>query len=141
MRIEKGNIWTYTPYDYRVITTNGFVKKDGQCVMGRGVALEAKQKYPTLPFQLGQLIKDKGNQVHVFPDIKLITFPTKHSWWEKSDIELIRQSALQIQSLKIPLIEEIILCPKFGCGNGKLEWKDVNEVVSKILDDRFIILE
>ena len=31
------------------ITTNGFVKATGECVMGRGCALTAKRLYPQLP--------------------------------------------------------------------------------------------
>ena len=42
MREVVGNLWTY-PADIRVITTNGTVKNDGTCVMGRGCAAEAKR--------------------------------------------------------------------------------------------------
>ncbi len=42
---EFGDIWEI-PGDARVITTNGVVRKDGACVMGRGVALQAKMRYP-----------------------------------------------------------------------------------------------
>lgn len=34
----KGNLWTY-PAEVRVITTNGFVKKNGEAVMGIGQML------------------------------------------------------------------------------------------------------
>jgi len=41
-----GNLWEIEA-DWRVITTNGFVKKDGRAVMGRGVARQALQRYLT----------------------------------------------------------------------------------------------
>jgi len=38
-----GNIWNYyNKGNWIVITTNGTIKKNGEAVMGRGVALEAK---------------------------------------------------------------------------------------------------
>jgi hypothetical protein len=45
-----GNIWDY--YDkghWIVITTNGIVNKNGEAIMGRGVALEAAKKFKDLP--------------------------------------------------------------------------------------------
>lgn len=44
MRDIKGNIWTLYDSDptcYICITTNGFVKSNGEAVMGRGTALQA----------------------------------------------------------------------------------------------------
>jgi hypothetical protein len=36
-------------YDSLCITTNGYVKNNGACVMGRGIALTAARKYFMLP--------------------------------------------------------------------------------------------
>ena len=63
----KGNLWTFeypntSPDSYvRCITTNGFVKKNGEAVMGRGCAKEACERYPGLAKQLGEKIIKKGN--------------------------------------------------------------------------------
>lgn len=51
------------------VTTNGFVKKNGECVMGRGCAKQAANYWPELPGRLGWLIKKYGNNVHVVYDI------------------------------------------------------------------------
>jgi hypothetical protein len=139
----KGNLWTYPlPQDsVRVITTNGFVKRNGQAVMGRGCALEAAQRWPQLPEELGSLLRAFGNHVF-FPltcptDIKLATFPVKHNWWEEADLALIRRSALEL--VHIPWrAEQRILLPRPGAGNGRLPWSDVYEVIADILDDRFL---
>lgn len=145
MRIAKGDLWTY-PADWRVITTNGFIKKTGECVMGRGVAYQAKRRYPKLPFALGQFLVQHGNHVgefifkdeHTADEIKLLTMPTKHVWWEKSDLVLIERSAIEMVSLPY---SEIFVMPQPGCGCGGLEWNEVKLVIEKILDDRFIVLE
>lgn len=44
MKECQGNIWTYGA-DIIVITTNGTVRKDGACVMGRGVAQQALKRF------------------------------------------------------------------------------------------------
>jgi len=62
-----GNIWDHIDeYDAIVITTNGFVKNNGEAVMGRGIALEAKERYPELPRWLGTALTIKGNRLHRF---------------------------------------------------------------------------
>lgn len=62
------------------ITTNGFVKKDGTCVMGRGIARQAAKRWPDLPKILGNHIKQKGNVVGVLLEesgTKIVSFPVK----------------------------------------------------------------
>lgn len=142
MREVKGNLWTF-PADVRVITTNGTVKKDGTCVMGRGCAAEAKRLYPDLPLILGQAIQGQGNEAFWFPipsaQTPLVTFPVKHAWYQKADIDLIRRSATKISQMAA-LRNRTIVMPRPGCGNGHLRWEDVKPVLEPILDDRFHVI-
>jgi len=139
----KGNIWDFyrkDPEAYICITTNGFVKNNGECVMGAGVAKEAKEKFKGLAKNLGSLIKENGNNVYMFSDLRIFSFPTKHIWSENSDIKLIKKSAEQLmkylENYKVPRI----YLPRPGCGNGKLKWKDVRPIIENILDDRILIV-
>ena len=134
----KGNLWGY-PADWRCITTNGFIKNDGTAVMGRGCALEAKKKYPQLPKILAQHIKDFGNVLGVIFDLHLITFPVKHNWWEKADLNLIQKSTDSLSEWIYNHKSEVIVMPKPGCGNGNLNWKDVKPIVSYLPDNVVII--
>ena len=34
-----------------------------------------------------------------------------------------------------------IYLPKVGCGNGKLDWKNVELILDKYLDERFIVVD
>lgn len=159
MKEVRGNLWTWMPGDgwnvtHRVITTNGFVKKDGTAVMGRGCALEAKNMFPGIALQLGNLLRWKGNHVHhVFTHgtefWELVTFPVKHNWWEMADMELIERSARELVELldfeAAQVIEgywqpQRVVLPRPGCGNGQLRWEDVKPVLEKILDDRFYVI-
>jgi hypothetical protein len=136
MRENSGNLWTHKA-DWRVITTNGFVKKNGEAVMGAGVAKQARSRFPDLPTRLGNFIKTSGNHVGIFEDIGILTMPVKHNWWESADLRLIERSCLELASLPY---SGTIAVPKPGCGNGKLLWKDVKEVIQPLLDDRFVVL-
>lgn len=139
MREVRGNLWTY-PADWRCITTNGFVKTSGHAVMGRGCALEATMKYPSLSGQLGILINNFGNRVHIFNRYNLFTFPVKHDWKNKADIQLIERSAKELRDFADELKIKSIVVPRPGCGNGGLSWEEVKPVLEPYFDNRFIII-
>jgi hypothetical protein len=139
----KGDIWRcHGSGEWVVVTTNGATRRDGACIMGRGVALQAAQLYPKLPFELGDRIRMFGNLVFLFDDRKIASFPVKYSWEQKADLKLIESSARQlsvhVREKEIP----VIYLPRPGCGNGRLDWeREVKPVLSKILNDRFVVLE
>lgn len=143
MKEITGNIWSYHRKECCiVVTTNGIVKDNGEAVMGRGIALEAKSKFPALPRRLGKQIKVHGNRVFLFADFHIITFPTKHSWRDnKSDIGLIERGARQLASLSnCGLVAPPVYLVRPGCGNGGLDWEIVKPILGKHLDDRFFVI-
>lgn len=135
------------------ITTNGFVNSQGANTMGRGNALQAKQRWPGIQLILGQLIRESGNQTHSLtytesklpPVIRLshricrewphnmtpsfevpyyvVAFPTKHHWSEDSDPKLIEKSARELVDLANRAGWDSIVLPRPGCGLGKLSWE------------------
>ena len=81
-----GNLWNYHKKGFWIVVpTNGIVKEDGEAVMGRGLALQAKVKFPEMPSELGMSLKECGNEICLFYKYHIITFPVKHNWWEKSN--------------------------------------------------------
>ena len=136
----KGNLWTY-PADVRVITTNGSVKRNGECVMGRGCAAEAKRMFPGIAARLGAYIDENGGNIphclHKDASFELWSFPVKRQWFEKADINLIRASA---EFFVTHPDAKVIVMPRPGCGNGHLRWEDVKPVLEPILDDRFHVI-
>lgn len=140
----EGNMWQ-TPCDWLCITTNGFIKKNGEAVMGRGCAKEAKELMPYLPALLGMMIKLQGNNVHELTSKnlplaraykRLFSFPVKHNWWEEADIDLIGKSCVNLRSMwiKSPGVP-IVVIPRPGCGNGKLSWGFVKPLIEDLLPE------
>ena len=134
-----GDMWTM-PSDYRCITTNFSINRDGACVMGRGVALQAKQRYPWLARYLGDRILEGWTKVILLPE-NLIAFPVKYKWSMKADLDLIRESTrtLQIIAKATQWVGTQILLPRPGCGNGGLLWKDVKPIVRVLPDNVKVI--
>lgn len=149
-----GNAWDLFDsgqFDVLFITTNGTIKKNGEGVMGRGIAAEAKNRYPDLPAELGDWLKILGNKPSVLKVIGqhsssptfLMSFPVKHNWYEQADIELIKASCefLTKRFFIGPSYEDWkFLLPRPGCGNGHLNWEDVKKEIEPLLDDRFYIV-
>lgn len=142
---QTGDLWTLHA-GARCITTNGMVRRDGQAVMGAGVALAAKQRYPDLPTILAKSLRRHGNHVAYLgyrDGAHLYSFPTKHDWRDPSDIDLIRRSAEELRDLVLPDLERLqpVLLPRPGCGNGQLAWHDVKAEIEGILvEDAFVIV-
>ena len=135
-------------------TTNGFVKKDGCAVMGRGNALAMAKTIPELPQLLGSFIKKYGNRVGFIYQRSVITFPVKpisgsiHNalphiakrfkqddiipgFWCKADPKIIETSMNQLNELvkKFKLAEVYLPIP--GINNGQLKIEDVEPILMK----------
>jgi hypothetical protein len=134
-----GDIWDYLDKGWIVIPTNGIVKKNGEAVMGGGLALDAALRFGSLPGELGSRLKN-GNYVYYFREYKIITFPTKHHYAEPSDLDLIIKSAQQLNSdLKVFRLqgqtETKFFIPRVGCGLGGLSWNMVKPAIMPYLNE------
>ena len=99
MKESIGNIWDnhfWTSKEYSnwiVIPTNGNINSSGNAVMGRGLAKEAKDRFPLIPKKLGLCMKEKGAlNVYSFSNERLVAFPTKEEYWQHSKVTLIKQN-------------------------------------------------
>jgi hypothetical protein len=144
-----GNLWELADQgcDALVITTNGYVRKDGRAVMGRGIAKEAADRFLELPGQLGTALRKEGNHCFVFAyqPYDIVAFPVKPifgpngepGWRARAEIPLIETSARELVKLADRYDWTDVLMPRPGCGFGSLKWAQVKPVISPILDDRF----
>jgi len=65
MKFIKGDMWKYFGRKNVaiVVTTNGTVKSNGECVMGRGVAKDVRDMIPGFAKLLGLQIDAWGNRL------------------------------------------------------------------------------
>ena len=129
----KGDIWDLLPTHYITIPVNQ------QGVMGAGLALEAKQRFPELCHR-DRAVRKEHYRIYgedaeawgyelVRDDHPLIFFPTKWDWQKPADITLIIQS---LEKLASKIIVTAIFpegtfnfaMPRIGCGLGKLNWEE-----------------
>jgi O-acetyl-ADP-ribose deacetylase (regulator of RNase III) len=114
-------------------------------VMGKGVALEFKRRWPQNYKEYKKLCDAKSlrpGQMFIFDDADilenrkpqyLINFPTKDHWRSKSKIEYISDGLDDlIEHLKRLDIKSVAL-PPLGCGNGGLDWAVVKPLIEEKL--------
>jgi hypothetical protein len=146
MRESHGDIWTRRTGNHHAhalpicITTNGAVRGDGACVMGAGVAAQARARFPGIEYVIGDRIRVAGNSVHFLAEQNLVTFPVKHFWYQQADLELIELSGMELCDLADARGWNHVVLPRPGCGNGRLSWAVVKPVLY-MLDDRFEVVE
>jgi hypothetical protein len=135
-----GDIWD-TKCDVICLTTNGDIKKNGAAVMGRGVAYQAKVRYPGIEHEIGSVLKDRGNHVSFvgFRNEPFIVFPVKHHWHEKADLELIARSTSELEEAIQDISSLSFVLPRPGCGNGQRTWEGVKPIVEVLPDNVYVI--
>lgn len=133
IREEQKDLWSpdFDSY-WRCILTNGGVNRVGQAVMGAGCALEAALRVPWLSNRYGTQLQAFPLGVYLVVEERLVMFPTKYLFNEKSSLPLIRGSCVQLREL-IEGTEVRIVLPRPGCGSGGLDWGQVKPVVEQEL--------
>ncbi|MCO6406897.1 type II toxin-antitoxin system antitoxin DNA ADP-ribosyl glycohydrolase DarG [Hoeflea alexandrii] len=110
-------------------------------IMGKGVALEFKNRWPA-NFRAYKKLCDAKNlkpgQMFVYDTKELFTsngprflinFPTKAHWRSKSKIEYIEDGLDALSSVIRENRIRSIAIPPLGCGNGGLDWADVRPLI------------
>ncbi|WP_417677608.1 macro domain-containing protein [Roseibium sp.] len=116
-------------------------------VMGKGVALEFKRRWPEnfkAYKKLCDAKKISPGSMFIFEnhDILsngkhryLINFPTKQHWRAKSKIEYVREGLSDFVNQVRELGIKSVALPPLGCGNGGLDWLEVRPLIEKSLSE------
>jgi hypothetical protein len=166
MKLTKGNL--HSQEGVLCITTNGFVKSNGEAVMGKGCAKQLADQFAGVPALLGKMLSKHGNRTMKLPLLggkQYVTFPVKSEteinngenvvrhmasripegslapgWACKARLDIIKKSAKELVEMADKFGWEKVVIPRPGCGAGELQWEDVKAVLEPILDDRFEII-
>ena len=108
-------------------------------VMGKGIALQFKRAYPGM-YKIYERAAKQGEvrlgQMYVYPTNKLsgpryvINFPTKKHWRARSRLDDIRRGLVDLIQVVTDLGIKSIAVPPLGCGNGGLDWRDVEPLIA-----------
>ncbi|TKD35260.1 type II toxin-antitoxin system antitoxin DNA ADP-ribosyl glycohydrolase DarG [Azotobacter chroococcum] len=108
-------------------------------VMGKGVALEFKKRWPCMMQDYADRCKKKlvkPGDPYIYTDMlgtSIINFPTKDHWRSASRLSDIERGLfIFIENYKTWNVTSVAF-PPLGCGNGGLEWEIVGPIMYKML--------
>jgi len=141
MKLAKGDMWSaYDEADWFCITTNATINKNGELVMGRGIALEAKTRFPELARRLGDIFTSVADMLPncwyglILVD-NIVAFQTKVDWKNQSDLDLIKFSTGLLAEMATEHLNEQFHLNFPGIGNGGLKREDVLPIIQDLPDN------
>ncbi|TYS60705.1 hypothetical protein FZD47_21085 [Bacillus infantis] len=135
IKFVSGDFFDYDA-DIRINTVN--------CVgvMGKGVALIFKNKFPDMFIDYYNVCKRnelKPGKPHVwkeenlFSSCTIINFPTKIHWRDPSKYEYIEDGLIWLRQFLLEKEDSTVTLPALGCGHGGLDWNKVKIMINKYL--------
>lgn len=107
-------------------------------VMGKGLALEFKQRFPAL-FEDYRKRCEQGlvrpGIPYLWEDdhVQVLNFPTKRRWQDPSRIEDIEEGLKYLSTHYQEMGIQTLALPPLGCGNGGLNWENVRPLIEQYL--------
>jgi O-acetyl-ADP-ribose deacetylase (regulator of RNase III) len=108
-------------------------------VMGKGLALAFKQRYPHMFVSYQQACRDRElriGQPVLYKESTpwILNFLTKDHWRDDSKVEYLEEGLQYIVAHYKALAIKSIAFPKLGAGLGKLSWDVVGPLMAKYLN-------
>jgi len=116
-------------------------------VMGKGVALEFKKRYPQMFHEYAEKCKNhevKAGCPYYYHDLtgtSIINFPTKEHWRSPSKLSYIIDGLDWFVESYQKLGITSVAFPPLGCGNGGLSWEIVGPIMYNKLKNLPIAIE
>ena len=104
-------------------------------VMGKGIALEFKRKYPDMYKEYVSRCKEhavRPGKPYLYSDLtgaSVLLFPTKDHWRSPSKLEYIIDGLDWFTEHYKDLGITSVAFPPLGCGNGGLKWEVVGPIM------------
>ena len=128
MNIVVANLWSSTA-EYILITTNSIIKHNGELVMGRGAAIEAKTRYPNIALELGTLINHR-RLYGIIMTKPVGAFQVKYNWADPARLDIITYSAECLAQWCEDNPNATIAMNFPGIGNGRLSHNEVEPILA-----------
>lgn len=114
-------------------------------VMGKGIALQFKKKFPNnykiykelcenKELRIGQLLVTEEEAMFSGKKI-IVNFPTKTNWRLPSEYEYISKGLAELKRIIVEKGIKSIAIPPLGAGNGGLDWQRVKQMIIESLSD------
>lgn len=141
MILKYDNLWN-SKDDIILVTANSYINQKGELVMGRGAALELKNRIPWISREFGLLIENccghLGYYGYLLADnVKNKTygiFQVKYHFKDNASLDLIEKSTYELHAYVYNLPQKISM--NFpGIGFGHLSEKDVMPIIEKLPDN------
>ena len=138
---QRGDMWAaFATTDLFLITTNSTIRKDGVLVMGRGIARQARERFPGLDAAIGkQILSLCGNEGQYgllvsprWPEAKLGAFQVKAHYSQPAGLELIRHSTAMLCAWCAMHPDAQVILNYPGIGNGRLHSKTVLPIIGQL---------
>ena len=112
-------------------------------IMGKGIALEFKNRYPNYFKYYVKMCNEqylqKAGDVIIYTNSTLpkfiISAATKTNWRNRSNVEIINNLLNCIKYIILDFGINSIAMPALGCGEGGLNWKQIQPLIEKNLSD------
>lgn len=113
-------------------------------VMGMGIALQFKEAFPDNfrqyksacsngEVQIGRMFVTQRQEL-MGPGW-IINFPTKKHWSDRTRIEWVTEGLKDLKKIIFDNGISSVAIPPLGCGNGKLEWRNVKPLIEAALGE------
>lgn len=140
MILEQGDMWqVFNRTDLFCLTTNSTIKKNGKLVMGKGIALQAKNRLLDIDLYLAQKITHFSRYglvvINNFKPQLVGAFQTKTNWQEDSSLTLIWYSVKKLNEYIVAFNPNRVDMPFPGIGNGKLRENAVYPLLTCLPDN------
>jgi O-acetyl-ADP-ribose deacetylase (regulator of RNase III) len=109
-------------------------------VMGKGLALAFKKKYPSMYKDYKSLCNNNGllpGQPTLWEneEVQILNFPTKRHWKDKSLLSDIEEGLKFLAKNYAKMGISSLAMPPIGCGLGGLYWQDVKTILNQYLGE------
>lgn len=139
MILEQGDMWSAFGKGIFAITTNPIVRKDGAVVMGAGIALEAKTRYPSLPYDFAKQLAKGYHEIGyigTYDEVFVWWFMVKEHWIAPANPDIIKKSVHRLVQHSEAIGNRQRIDLNFpGIGNGKLRREDVLPLIARLPDN------